>query len=221
MQNVLLIFINLLVTFSLVILIEKIFKKEGLYVWAAIALIMANILECQTVGLFHGFTATCGNVLFASIFLATDIMNEKYGAEYSKKAIQLAVFAMITFTIIMQIGLVFQPDVTDMAHDSMKTLFSLNLRITISSIIMFYISNNLDIFLFEKIKKKIPNKLWVRNNVATIVSNVLENYFFIFFAFVGIYDISTMLNIATTISVIEIFIAICDTPFIYISKKLN
>ncbi len=220
MNNVLLIFINIIVTFSMVVLIEKIFKKEGLYVWAAIALIMANILECQTVGLFKGFTATCGNVLFASVFLATDIMNEKYGAKYSKKAITLAVAAMISFTIIMQIGLLFTPDKTDFAHDSMVTLFSLNLRITISSIIMFYISNNLDIFLFEKIKKKIPNKLWLRNNVATIISNVLENYFFIFFAFVGIYDIPTMLNIATTISVVEIVIAICDTPFLYLSKKI-
>ena len=221
MHNVLLILINILVTFTMVILIEKIFKKEGLYVWASIALIMANILECQAVGLFHGFTATCGNVLFASVFLATDIMNEKYGAEYSKKAIRLAVCDMIAFTIIMQIGLLFKPDVTDMAHDAMKTLFSLNLRITISSIVMFYISNNLDIFLFERIKKKLPDKLWIRNNVATIVSNVLENYFFIFFAFVGLYDIPTMLNIATTISVIEIIIALCDTPFIYLSKKLN
>jgi len=194
MHNFLLILINILITFSLVLIIEKFFKKEGLYVWMAIALIMANILECQTVGLFHGFTATCGNVLFASIFLATDIMSEKYGAEYSKNAIRLAVFSMIAFTIIMQIGLLFKPDVTDMAHDAMNTLFSLNLRITISSIIMFYISNNLDIYLFEKIKMRQPNKLWLRNNVATIVSNVLENYFFIFFAFVGLYDIKTMLN---------------------------
>ncbi len=220
-MNILYGFINIIVTFSLVVLIEKLFKKEGLYVWAAIALIMANILECQTVGLFHGFTSTCGNVFFASVFLATDIMSEKYGSEYSKKAIKLAVFAIIAFTVAMQIGLLFIPDETDMAHDAMKTLFSLNLRITISSIILFYISNNLDIFLFEKIKKKIPDKLWLRNNVATMVSNVLENYFFIFFAFVGLYDVPTMLNIATTISVVEIVIALFDTPFIYLSKKIK
>ena len=221
MNNVLLIFINIVVTFTMVVLIEKIFKKEGLYVWAAIALIMANILECQTVGLFSGFTSTCGNVLFASVFLSTDIMSEKYGVEYSKKVIKLAVAAMIAFTAIMQIGLLFTPDATDFAHDSMVTLFSLNFRITISSIVMFFISNNLDIFLFEKIKTKLPNQLWVRNNVATIISNVLENYFFIFFAFVGLYDIPTMLNIATTISVVEIVIALFDTPFLYISKKLK
>lgn len=221
MQNVLLIFVNIIVTFSMVVLIEKIFKKEGLYVWAAIALIMANILECQTVGLFNGFTSTCGNVLFASVFLATDIMSEKYGAEYSKKAIKLSVVAMIAFTVIMQIGLLFKPDATDFAHDSMVTLFGLNLRITISSLVMFFISNNLDIFIFDKLKKKIPNKLWLRNNVATIVSNVLENYFFIAFAFVGIYDIPTLFNIATTISIVEIVIALCDTPFLYISKALK
>ena len=139
MNNVLLIFVNIIVTFSMVILIEKIFKKEGLYVWAAIALIMANILECQTVGLFNGFTSTCGNVLFASVFLATDIMSEKYGSEYSKKAIRVAVVAMIAFTVIMQIGLLFTPDETDFAHESMQTLFSLNLRISISSIVMFFI----------------------------------------------------------------------------------
>lgn len=221
MNNVLLIFINIIVTFSIVILIEKLFKKEGLFVWAAIALITANILECQTVGLFNGFTSTCGNVLFASVFLATDIMSEKYGAEYSKKAIKMAVFAMIAFTAVMQIGLLFTPDETDFAHDAMTTLFGLNLRISLSSIVMFFISNNLDIFIFEKLKKKFPNMLWLRNNVATMISNVLENYFFIFFAFVGIYDIPTMLNIATTISVVEIVIALFDTPFIYISKKLN
>ena len=221
MHNIFLILIYILVSFSMVLVIEKIFKKEGLYIWIAIALIMANILECQTIGLFKGFTSTTGNVLFASIFLATDIMSEKYGSEYSKKAINLSVISMIAFTIIMQIGLLFIPDKTDLAHDAMQSLFSLNLRISISSIVMFYLSNYLDIFLFEKIKKKIPEKLWIRNNVATIVSNVIENYFFIFFAFVGIYDISTMINIATTISIVEIFIAICDTPFIYISKKLK
>ena len=76
MNNVLLVFLNIIVCFSSVILVEKIFKKEGLYVWTAIALIMANILECKTIGLL-GFTSTTGNVLFASVFLATDIMCEK------------------------------------------------------------------------------------------------------------------------------------------------
>ena len=220
MNNLLIGLLLLVVTFTLLIIVEKLFKKDGLYVWISIALIMANILECKTIGLFN-FTSTTGNVLFASVFLATDIMSEKYGSKYSKKALKIAIVSMIVFITVMQIGLLFTPDETDMAHEAMTTLFGLNIRISAASILMFYVSNNFDIYLFDKIKEKIPNKLWLRNNVATIISNVLENYIFIFLAFVGLYDIPTMFNIATTISIVEIVIAILDTPFIYISKKLK
>ena len=86
---------------------------------------------------------------------------------------------------------------------------------------MCYLSNMLDIIVFEKIKKKIPNKMWVRNNIATIISNCLENYFFTILAFIGIYDLTTILSIATTTTILEIIIAICDTPFLYLSKKIK
>ena len=102
-----------------------------------------------------------------------------------------------------------------------KTLFTINLRVSIASLLMFVLSNMLDISLYEKIKSKIPDKLWLRNNVSTIVSNCLENYFFTLLAFAGIYDIKTILMIASVASVFEIVIAICDTPFLYISRKLG
>jgi len=72
---------------------------------------------------------------------------------------------------------------------------------------------------FEKIREKVPNKLWLRNNISTIISNCSENFFFAFLAFVGLFDIQTILSIAITGSIIEIIIAICDTPFLYIAKK--
>lgn len=82
-------------------------------------------------------------------------------------------------------------------------------------------SNYLDIYLFNKLKEKYPNKLWLRNNVSTIISNCLENYLFVTLSFIGIYDINTIISIATTTSIIEIFLAILDTPFLYLSKKNN
>lgn len=119
------------------------------------------------------------------------------------------------------ISLSFKPNELDLVNDSLKNIFAFNLRISISSIVMCYLSNMLDIILFEKIKNKIPNKMWVRNNIATIISNCLENYFFTIFAFIGIYDLRTILSIATTTTILEIMIAICDTPFLYLSKKLK
>lgn len=219
-MNILLGIIGIILCFSLEVIIEKIFKKEGLYVWISVALTTANILVAKNIDILS-LQATLGNILFASTFLATDILSEKYSTKESKKAINIGIISVILFTIATQFSLLFKPNELDMVNDSLKNIFAFNLRISISSIIMCYLSNMLDIIVFEKIKKKIPDKMWVRNNIATIISNCLENYFFTIFAFIGIYDLKTIFAIATTTTILEIIIAICDTPFLYLSKKLK
>ena len=69
---------------------EKFFKKEGLFVWISIATVISNILICKSIDIL-GFTTALGNILFASTFLATDILVEKYGVKDSRKAIVLGV----------------------------------------------------------------------------------------------------------------------------------
>lgn len=219
-MNIVLGIIGIIATFSIVVCMEKMFKKEGLYVWISIATITANIIVCKSIDIL-GLTASLGNVMFASIFLATDILSEKYDVKDSRKAVMLAIASQIIFILATTLAVSYIPSETDLSNESMKTLFSINARVSISSIVMFGASNMLDIYLFEKLKKKFPKQLWLRNNVSTIISNCLENYFFVFFAFVGIYDYSTILSIATTTSILEIIIAICDTPFMYIAKKLK
>ena len=220
MNNILLGFISVIITFSLTVLSEKIFKKEGLFVWISIATIIANILVCKSIGIFN-ITTNLGNILFASSFLATDIMSEKYGAKESRKAIILGVVSQVIFVIMTQIGLLYTPAPEDLAQESMKGLFSINLRVSIASIVMYFVSNMADIYIFEKIKEKVPGKLWLRNNVSTMICNSLENYFFSILAFAGLMDIQTILSIATLASILEIVIAACDTPFLYLSKKLK
>ena len=219
-MNIFLGFINIIVIFSMVVLIERLFRKEGLYVWLSIATILANITVCKMIGIFH-FTTSLGNVLFASTFLATDIMSEKYSKEDAKKGVYISIFSGICFIIITQLTLLFIPSSDDVVNDAMKTLFSTSIRTISASMFMFFISNMADIHLYNRLKEKYPNKLWFRNNISTILCNCVENYFFNTLAFIGIFPMSVILSIATTTTVIEIVIAVCDTPFLYLSKKLK
>lgn len=209
--------LSVLLCFGAVILMDRLFGKEGLLVWVSLATVIANVVVCKTIGIF-GLVSSLGNIMFASNFLATDIIVEKYGKELSKKAVLLGFISTIIFVVATQIALAFIPDESDVVHESMKNLFSINLRTSIASITMYLASNMLDIWLFDKIKQKILGKLWLRNNVATIISNCSENFFFAFLAFAGIMDIPTIISIAITGSIIEILIAFCDTPFLYIAK---
>ena len=219
-MNILYGFINIIVTFSLVVLIEKLFKKEGLYVWLSVATILANITVCKMIDVFS-FTTSLGNVLFASTFLATDIMSEKYSKEDAKKGVYLSIFSGITFIIITQLTLLFIPSSDDVVNESMTNLFSISVRTISASMFMFFVSNMADIHLYNKLKEKYPNKLWLRNNISTILCNCIENYFFNTLAFIGIFPLSVIISIATTTTIIEIVIAFCDTPFLYFSKKIS
>ena len=136
-----------------------------------------------------------GTVMFASTFLATDILSEKYSPEDAKKAVYIGLFSSAVLIIATQIALKYTPSMIDYANDSMTTLFGLNLRISLASMLMYFISNMADVFIFNKMKEKMQGRmLWLRNNVATILCNCLENFGFITLAFIGIYDLKNILK---------------------------
>lgn len=218
-MNVILLLAEIIVVFSTVLFVNRLFGKTGLTVWVAVASIAANIFTAKT-STFFGFDAALGTVLFASNFLATDILCENYGEKYAKRAVVIGVCSILFFTISAQVALLYTPSSHDYAHDAMQTLFALNLRISISSAVMYFIANLLDVYLYQAIRKKTGSRLlWVRNNVATILCNCLENFAFILIAFYGVYSFAECIEIAVVTSVIETVIAICDTPFLYAARK--
>lgn len=220
MVNELLLFIEIIITFSLLFLVDRFLGKEGLLAWMAVATILANIITAKNVTAF-GFTYSLGTVMFASVFLATDVLTEKYGFKWAKKGVLIGLMSNIIFIISSQLALLYIPSVIDIAHAPMQELFALNLRITLSSMVMYFIANMADVFLYEKLKEKTGGKyMWLRNNVATIVCNSLENIFFMAGAFLGIFGFKDVLSMAIATSVIEIIVGLCDTPFLYLTVKL-
>lgn len=220
MSNELLLFFEILVTFSVLVVVTKIFKKDGLISWIAIASILANIITAKNVDAF-GMTYTLGTVMFASTFLATDILTELYGKEYAKTGVFIGMLGTLCLILFTQISLLYTPSAIDYADAPMRVLFSLNFRISLSSVVMYFIANMLDVYLYDYLKLKCNNKyMWLRNNVSTILCNTLENFFFMFGAFLGIFDVKSILIMAVSTSIVEIIVGLCDTPFLYVAKYL-
>ena len=220
-MNNLIIIGEIIVVFSILLLCKKLFGKTGMIVWVSLATVLANIITAKNVNIF-GLSTAIGTVMFASTFLATDILAECYSPKHAKKAINIGLFSNLILIVSTQIALLYTPSEFDYAHDAMKTLFSLNLRISLASAAMYYIANMADIYVFSKIKQKTEGRmLWLRNNVATILCNCLENFGFIGLAFAGIYDFQTIMTIAISTSIIEALVAVCDTPFLYVARRIT
>ena len=219
-MNNLLLVIEIVTLFTMLLLSLKLFGKNGLFAWVALAAVLANVVQGKN-AVILGLYAGIGHVLFSSNFLATDILNECYTQEDAKKAVKIGLYANILYIIVMIIALRYRPSEIDTMAQPMAQMFGLNIRIALSSMFWYLISNLGDVWLYNKLKIMTNGKyMWLRNNVATILFNCLENFGFAFFAFGGIYGASQILSIAIASTAVEIVVGICDTPFLYIAKRI-
>lgn len=219
-MNELLLIVEILLMFGAILVLKKILGETGLYVWIGLASVLANIQVVKSIELF-GLSATVGNVMFASVFLATDLLSECYGKKAAQKGVSVGVASIIIFIICTQLTLWYRPNEFDISQSAMVTLFTLSPRVCTASLLMYVLANALDVFLYDKLREVCDGKLlWLRNNVCTILCNGLENFGLFFLAFAGIYPVRELVAMAIASCAIEVVIAICDTPFLYIGKKL-
>jgi len=211
----------ILLDLGLVILIYRFFGKTGLYVVIVASIITANIQVVKTVEVF-GFVATLGNVLYGSIFFATDILSEVYGRKAARRGVWLGFIGMLLMALWMQIGLRFIPHASDFAQGSLSTIFGLMPRIAAGSMVAYLVSQHHDIWAFLYWKKRTRGRfLWLRNNASTMVSQAIDSIIFCSIALWGLYDINIWLQILVSTYVMKLIVAAIDTPFLYLAKKIR
>lgn len=221
MNNEMLFLLCNIVSLSFVLLLYRCLGKVGLFVWIAIATVMVNIEVLKCVTMF-GLAMTLGNVLYGSTFLATDILSEQYGGKTARKAVLIGVACSVISTVIFQISLMFVPNEFDFASGAMKAIFALAPRICISSLLCYYLSNTIDTYLYDFIRRSTGEKtLWLRNNGSTLISQAIDSILFTLLAFGGMMPTSVLIELAISTYIAKVLVAILDTPFMYMAKKID
>lgn len=210
-----------IVDLSILLLMYRFFGKVGLYVSIVISIIVCNIEVLKTVQLF-GLTTTLGNVLYASIFLATDILSEMYGKEDARKGVILGFVALVLSTLYLQVALLFVPDSSDFAQPHLQALFGFLPRVALASVTAYLVSQMYDVWAFHAIREKTGDRhLWLRNNGSTLVSQFLDSLVFCTIAFMGVYPMDVFGEILISTYIIKAIVAVLDTPFIYVARRMG
>ncbi len=90
--------------------------------------------------------------------------------------------------------------------------------------IAYLFSQYFDVWFYEKISNITKKRfLWLRNNFSTMISALIDNTIFSIFAWIILnpnpLDFNTVLfTFILGTYVLRVFIAIFDTPFIYLAK---
>ncbi|MDF2682586.1 MAG: hypothetical protein K0R47_3776 [Brevibacillus sp.] len=211
-----------LVNFGLFLLCYRLFGRMGLYAWLGMATVLANIQVVKTIEMF-GLVMTLGNTIYASIYLTSDLLNEKYGEKAAKKAVWFGFFTLIATTIIMQMVLLFEPTDTDFSQEPLEKLFGLMPRLALGSLCAYLLSQFVDVKIYSWLKKKCPgpNQLWIRNNGSTLFSQMLDSITFCSIAFLGVFPMDVWWEILLTTYLIKFIVSAASTPVLYIARNMK
>jgi queuosine precursor transporter len=221
LSNEVLWFLFLLINLSVVLLFFRFFGKTGLFIVITYSIVLCNIQVLKQVSLF-GFNATLGNILYAGIFLATDMLGEFYDKKEAQKGVIVGFLTTILMAGFMQIALLFTPNESDFIQPALKEIFGLVPSIVAASLLAYLCSQFHDVLVFDYLKKKTKGRhLWLRNNASTLLSQLIDSLVFtsiaVWLGAFGDIPLSIAFEIFLTTYLIKSVVAIMDTPFLYLA----
>lgn len=211
------------VNFAFFLLCYRLFGKSGMYAWVGIATVIANIQVAKTIAMPFDIVMTLGNTMYVTLYMTSDLLNEKYGRTEARKAVWFGFFTLLMTTVIMQMVLVFKPQETDIAQSSLETIFGLMPRLALGSLTAYFISQFLDVRLYSWIRKyySTSSQLWIRSNGSTMVSSFVDTLIFCTIAFAGLYNWSVWLEILLTTYLAKFLLTAVGTPILYIARTFT
>ena len=89
---------------------------------------------------------------------------------------------------------------------------------TVASLAAFVCSQTVDVHIFHRIKEKHGSKRkWVRNNLSTMTSQLVDTLIFITVAFFGV--VPNLFSMVVGQYCVKLILAALDTPFFYLLTR--
>lgn len=212
-----------LVNFTFFLLCYRLFGKKGMYAWIGVATVIANIQVAKTIAMPFDIVMTLGNTMYVTLYMTSDLLNEKYGRAEAQKAVWFGFFTLVMTTVIMQMALVFKPQEGDMAQGSLEIIFGLLPRLAAGSLTAYFVSQFLDVRLYSWIRGFFgtPRQLWIRSNGSTMFSSFVDTLIFCTIAFAGLYNWEVWFEILFTTYVVKFLLTAAGTPVLYIARSFS
>lgn len=180
------------------------------------SLVISNVLATKLV-MFGNFVIPAGVVAYPITFLMTDVIGEIWGKKIVLKVVWAGFFCSILAMLLGFLAVILPAAPFYEGQSFFAKLFGNVGRVTGASLIAYLVSQFNDIWLFHKIKDITKNKhLWLRNNIGTIFSQLLDTIIFITIAFYGTIPTEILITMIASQWFVKVLIALLDTPFCYL-----
>ncbi|WP_373893479.1 queuosine precursor transporter [Virgibacillus sp. CBA3643] len=179
-------------------------------------LIVSNILGVKLFSV-GGFILPAAVIVYVVTFIITDVVGEVYGRDAARKLVQAGFFTQVIVMIFIFIAIQLPAAPAFGFQTEFETILGGSFRVMLASLLSYIASQNLDVSLFHRLKARHgKKKLWLRNNVSTMTSQLVDTSLFITVAFWGTVPLTVLLGMIATQYVFKLIVAVIDTPIVYL-----
>ncbi len=207
------------------------FFCSGLFMMSlVIAALTAIKVHEVTLGPFS-VLVPAGTLAFCLTYLATDVISEVWGRGYALAV----VLSGVVLRVVMTLLILYAIHLEDMAgfvsnaaswtadrEAAFVATYSSANRVNLAGLVAFGVSALADVLIFHHFRQRDAgrNRLWLRNNLSTMVSQVLNSTIFITAAFGGLMPWSAIASLILGQVLVKIAMAAFDTPLVYLLRNI-
>ena len=182
------------------------------------SLLVANVVAGKVVNLF-GLIVPAAVVAYGITFLCTDVINEIWGKNQAQKTVMLGLKVQLASTALILLAIWLPPAIFAVDFNvAFKAVLGQNVRVVFASLTAYTISQAHDVISFNFWRNKTKGKhKWIRNNLSTLTSQIIDTAIFITIAFWGL--VPNLLWMIISQYVVKAVIALIDTPFFYLLTR--
>lgn len=186
--------------------------------------IVAELIGGKLVKFFGLFTQSIGIILWPVVFVLTDLINEHYGKQGVRKLTYITAALVSYMFILISIAIHIRAvDFSPVNDDVFKTVFGQSQWIIVGSIIAFFISQLVDVYVFWLFRNRTGHRfIWLRATGSTLVSQLIDTFVVQFIAFVlpGKWAFDEFTKNAAWGYSFKLLVALCLIPFIYLGHSI-
>ena len=220
MRNILLIIAEMLVCYSLMLILSKKYKTDGLYVYGIVATFTTCIMSLKSIDIMN-IPVPIGFASSISIIVAGNLITQKRGPEELKTYLSLILItSLVSCSFLNLSGLMEPSKFNEMANNSFNSIFKYNLRMYLALIFSITISTYLSSKIYYLIKR-LQNKIILSNIFSIIIVEFLDNIIFVLIAYLLSYEPIDLVLCIVFRYMIKTLIGLLGTIPLYISNKFN
>lgn len=184
----------------------------------SIQAVLANIFVLKQTELF-GLSVTCSDVFAVGGVIGLNLLQEYHGKKWANQAILASFFCLVFFALMSEMHLLYQPHSLDQTQSAFETIFSSSFRISLSSLVVFFGMQKLDVFLFGRFQRKFQHRyLPLRVVLSLLITQGLDT---VLFSFIGLYGVVASIKDVIILSLlIKGVIILCSGSIIAFVKTI-